>query len=202
MNDLLNNVLNALDHCKYRIGYDEMEEICDPDSGLEYHSGASRWCITHPSWDFVLKFGRFDSVHTDYCAIEAQNYKTAKTYGIAAILLPIEEIYETAAGVKIYKQEKYSFAMCEMNSEQYRPFVKCVKDLLNQKIVSKARSGCNDYHRIDRQWLARVIQLYGKRFTRAFEAWTHECDVNDLHQGNIGFKNGRPIILDYAGFHG
>lgn len=202
MSDLLDRVLNALDHCEYEIGYGEMDEVCEIDSNLEYHSGASRWCITHPEWDFVLKFGRFEEVSTDYCEIEAQNYKTAKAYGITAILLPIEEIYKTSAGVKIYKQEKFSYAMCEMNSKQYHAFEKRVKDLRNRRIVSKARNDCHDSYRISREWFARAIQVYGKRFIRAFEAWTRECEVNDLHNGNIGFKNGRPIILDYAGFHG
>lgn len=202
MSDLLDRVLNALDRCDYEIDYDEMNEICHLDSRLDYRSGASRWCIMCPEWDFVLKFGRFGSVDTNYCELEAKNYKKAKAYGIAAVLLPIEEIYETSAGVKIYKQEKYSYAMCEIDNKQYDALHRCVRSIVDKPIMNKARGACNDSCRISREWFARVMQIYGKRFLRAFEAWTHECDVNDLHNGNIGFKNGKPIILDYAGFHG
>jgi hypothetical protein len=27
-------------------------------------------------------------------------------------------------------------------------------------------------------------------------------EINDLHRGNLGYLNGRPVILDYSGFHG
>ena len=55
---------------------------------------------------------------------------------------------------------------------------------------------------MDDTWYARVLQLYGKKFLASFEQFSNEVQLNDLHNGNIGWRNGRPIILDYAGYQG
>ena len=51
-------------------------------------------------------------------------------------------------------------------------------------------------------WIARVTQLYGKKFMRSLENWIAEYEINDLHKGNIGMLNGVPVLLDYAGYRG
>ena len=60
----------------------------------------------------------------------------------------------------------------------------------------------NLYDWTDREWYARVLQLYGKKFLKSFEKFSQEVRLNDLHDGNIGWRNGKPIILDYAGYCG
>lgn len=201
--DKLTAVLNALNEFDYDISYDDLDELCDNFCHeIFYRYGASRWCITSNDWDFVLKFPRYDDTHYNYCAKELENYKSAQAYGISDILLPLEHIYTTSTGMEIYKQAKYSTTMTELTYEQERKLVKRVGALPSCPILDKCLAGCFDQRRISRLWLARVIQLYGKRFVSAFEAWTRECKVNDLHNSNIGFKDGKPIILDYAGYYG
>lgn len=201
--DKLTAVLNALNEFDYEICYDDLDDLCDNFCHeIFYRYGASRWCITSNDWDFVLKFPRYDDTHYNYCAKELENYKSAQAYGISDILLPLEHIYTTSTGMEIYKQAKYSTTMTELTYEQERKLVKRVGALTSCPILDKCLAGCFDQRRISRLWLARVIQLYGKRFVSAFEAWTRECKVNDLHNSNIGFKDGKPIILDYAGYYG
>lgn len=201
--DKLTAVLHALDEFGYRICEDDLDDLCDNfNREIFYRSGASRWCITANDWDFVLKFPKYDYTYYNYCAKELENYKSAQAYGISALLLPLEHIYTTSAGVEIYKQAKYSTTMSELTYEQERKLLKCVGTLTSRPIVNKCLAGCYDKWRISHLWFARVIQLYDKRFVSAFEAWTRECEVNDLHNSNIGFKDGKPIILDYAGFYG
>ena len=78
------------------------------------------------------------------------------------------------------------------------------KKLNNIPNRSKAlyRSMSNLYDWVDREWYARVLQLYGKKFLSSFEKFSKEVKLNDLHDANIGWRNGRPIILDYAGYCG
>ncbi len=195
-------VLNALNNFGGYLHSDDLDQLCDDfNNEIHYTYGASRWCITCNDWDFVLKFPRYVYTSLDYCALEADNYLKAKSYGIADILLPIEHIYTTQAGLPIYKQPKITTAMCDLSEERSKALAKKVETVIHSVTFQKCVQGCHDGWRIPRVWFGRVIQLYGKRFVRAFEAWTAECKVNDLHNSNVGFKNGKPIILDYAGFH-
>lgn len=169
--------------------------------GLEMHHGASRCAVLFPKENKVIKIPRMDCNKVNYCDIEAHNYEVAKQYRVEKVLLPLEFLTETKAGCLFYVQPMYSYAQCEMKRDDHFTLERRLHGLQNKPIVDKVRRGCID-RSISRHWMARMVQLYGKKFARSFEAWTKECRVNDLHTSNIGWLNGRPIILDYAGFHG
>lgn len=65
-----------------------------------------------------------------------------------------------------------------------------------KKINGGMHYGTHEY------WIARVTQLYGKKFMRSLEDWISQYEINDLHMGNIGMLNGVPVLLDYAGYRG
>ena len=137
----------------------------------------------------------------NYCDIEAHNYEIAKKYRVEKVLLPLEFLTETKVGCLFYVQPMYTCAQCEMKRADALILEKRLGVLVRKPIVDKVRKGCVD-RGISRTWTARMVQLYGKKFARSFEAWTKECKVNDLHSSNVGWLNGKPIILDYAGYHG
>ena len=53
----------------------------------------------------------------------------------------------------------------------------------------------------DDLWTARAYQIYGKKFMKKFAELTNTYGINDLHQGNTGYLNNRPVLLDFAGYH-
>ena len=179
---------------------DALYRFCH-NCGLDMHNGASRCAVLFPKEKQVIKIPRMNDCKTNYCDIEARNYEIAKKYRVEKVLLPLEFLTETKAGCLFYVQPMYSFAQCEMKRSDALVLEKHLKGLTSRPIVDKVRRGCVD-RAISRTWTARMVQLYGKKFARSFEEWTKECQVNDLHSSNIGWLNGRPIILDYAGFHG
>ena len=166
--------------------------------------GETRYAIWCDNWDFVIKIPRYGYCSLDYCEIEMRNYETAKQYGVERICLPIEEYNTNVHGLTLYKQTRYSLSTCDAfsykhNYERYlakRNLPATGRNSLTRKITDGAYDGC----RINEKWMARVLQLYGKKFCRSFEAWTNECRINDLHNNNTGWLNNKPILLDYAGF--
>lgn len=51
-------------------------------------------------------------------------------------------------------------------------------------------------------WAKMVINLYGKKVAKALCEFVQENGINDLHNENIGYKNNRPVILDFSGYYG
>lgn len=190
-------ILDLLD--KYDTADDDLAHYCRTNcpEGVDFRYGATRGCFILPDSDFVVKFDLYCNGH--YCAMENYNYHKAKEYRIEQILLPIRKDTILSNGIAIYVQTKYTYGY-RNRSRQITEEMRNAYRHMNNKTLNKIYNviECNT----TREWLSRVIQLYGKKFVRSFEHWQKECDVNDLHTGNIGFLKNRPILLDYAGFQG
>ena len=182
------------------LSFDDCEYIAE-QTGAQFFHGETRWCFWFDDCDMVIKIPRFDGGRDfDYCARELHNYEKACVYHVERILLPIEYIGEYGA-VSVYLQPRFTYAHDDMGIGKRNALRKKLNNIPNR---SKAlyRSLSNLYDWVDREWYARVLQLYGKKFLFSFEKFSKEVKLNDLHNGNIGWRNGRPIILDYAGYCG
>jgi hypothetical protein len=193
-------------------GYDCLSgEFLDTLCG-NYHEeilinyGATRWCILFKKYDYVLKMPRFESTDTDYCAIELANYHQACKMGIEQILLPIEKIAVLGKSkYPIYKQPKYSYSwrgadrnlLQKLNDDTRRIYP---EDSKSYNILCHAKRHLYD-SQVSIYFLSRVMQLYGKKFLKRFCRWTRKQKVNDLHRDNYGFRNNKPVLIDYAGFY-
>lgn len=205
MDSRIDNLLAMLNDC---CANDEDIEDCldqfeNTVVGCSIASGETRYAIILKGLDFVLKIPRYEYCKEDYCEVEVNNYEIAKKYRVERVLLPIEHYYTTSSGIAIYKQPKYSFSTSDGDYHRdYRKYLTKRNTPIRANIVRRIQTNCYDGHRIDQRWMARVLQLYGKKFCRSFEAWSQECHVNDLHNSNTGWLNNKPIILDYAGYRG
>jgi len=177
-----------------------LQEFCAKNE-LQYNNGETRYAIWDKSWNFVLKVPRYSYVEHDYCALEVEHYKSAIEYGVARICLPIEPIYTSHTGIVIYKQTRYNFDCRKAYCNGYNEYLER-KNIPNSSrgIRQKVQDTCYDGGRINDEWLARVIQLYGKKFVKSMVKWIAVNSINDLHGCNTGYLNNKPIILDYAGY--
>ena len=206
MNTLIDELISALENCdadSYEIG-DCLDEFADKHKrDVIIGSGETRYAVVFKHDNFVLKIPRYGNCGEDYCQAEIRAYESAKTYRVERILLPIELYYTTSTGIAIYKQPKYSFSTSDGEYDRgYNGYLGRRNAPIYRPIVRKITNECRDGDRISRHWMARVLQLYGKKFCRSFEAWTMENNVNDLHNSNTGWLDNKPIILDYAGYRG
>ena len=160
-------------------------------------SGATRRVFIFPKLGVVIKF---PDEKFDYCAQEVRFYESAKDYGVERLLLPIEKVGVTEGGIPLYIQPIYKTTVCEMGYKAQEAVAKRFRKTRKVATVKAVSRGC--YYIPNKDWLARAIQLYGKKFMRSFETWTNDHRVNDLHSQNIGYiGNFRPVLIDYAGYN-
>ena len=206
MNALIDELISVLENCEAYDGEisDCLDEFADNHSRhIIISSGETRYAVIFKHENFVLKIPRYGYCKEDYCQAEIRAYESAKEFRVERILLPIELYHTTTTGIAIYKQPKYSFSTSDGTyNRNYDTYLSHRNTPNHKLIVRRVTRECYDGRRISEQWMARVLQLYGKKFCRSFEAWTHENSVNDLHNSNTGWLNNKPIILDYAGFRG
>lgn len=175
------------------------EDFCRKHD-IRTREGETRFCAIFPEEGYVIKIPRMMSNVMDYCQKEIENYELAKSYCVERVLLPIEFVHENAVGCKLYKQPICTTSVSSLSCKEVDRLIRKTKNLDKSLIVEKINCGIF-WSKLDKLWLSRVLQLYGKNFCKSFEKWTHKAKVNDLHDSNVGFLNGKPVILDYAGYH-
>ena len=199
----MENLINYLLEIEGESGeYDiasKLRDFVHHNEGYVYDSGVSRACIYHKDWDFVFKFDKHPT-QSAYCALESYHYAQAEGYGVQKVLLPISKFATLDNGIKIYRQTKYSYSWRKLPPQEYHKLLQAKNQLQGKKAFNKIARGM--HHETDILWRARVTQLYGKNFMRSLQEWMEEYHINDLHIGNIGMYQGRPILLDYAGYNG
>lgn len=176
-----------------------MYDFLHTHEGYEMHTGATRICVYHKDWDFVLKFDK-EYQTTAYCSLECYHYEMAKAYRVERVLLPIERVATFDNGLKVYRQAKFTTGWHDLSNKDNKALRSAYEQTKHSKTFKKIYKGM--HHDTHEFWVARVTQLYGKKFMRSLENWISEYEVNDLHTGNIGLLNGVPVLLDYAGYRG
>jgi hypothetical protein len=163
---------------------------------IRARDGASKCCLVSNDKKYVIKWSKeFDySDAEDECEI----YKKAIEKGIA-FLFPQTEILCRINGFAIVIQEQVDYAFGDMDWKEIDNLKHQCRTVSN-KLITKIEN--NIYRsRIPIVWLKALVCIYGKKITKSFEEFTNEQKINDLHCGNVGFLNGKPIVLDFSGYH-
>lgn len=168
--------------------------------GAAMGRGETRYAIVFRKYGVVFKFACHEDYYEDYCALEVKNYELAKKYGVERIVLPIELVGVTSHGLAVYIQPMYTTAQSGLPAVVETSYSR--KTNVSKQFARKIQDNAFDGYRLSILWLRRATQIYGKKFMRRFEEWTHEAEVNDLHSNNVGYLRKQPIIIDYAGYHG
>lgn len=193
---LVAKVIEVIGDAPIWFGGHRLEEMAK-ELNCRTSSGATRRVFIFPKLGVVIKFP-YDN--HNYCEQEVAFYESAKEYGVERILLPIEKVGVTEGGIPLYIQPIYKFTVDEMGWKMKDKVAERFQKTQNFATVRAVSQGC--YYAPNRDWLARAIQLYGKKFMRSFEAWTNAHRVNDLHSQNVGYiGNFRPVLIDYAGYN-
>jgi hypothetical protein len=183
---------------------DEFEEWAnDHFPELHFSFGATRFVIWDDSWRSVLKMNLSNEYNeVDYCQLEVSNYQEACEMGIEKILLETRKLAEIGNGDGIYIQTRYDSDYSRLSTSQKQKLERMTRKIVRCEIFERSKKHCYDNYRISDIWYARAYQLYGKKFMKRFEEWTTTLKIGDLHRNNVGFLNGQPILLDYAGYFG
>lgn len=215
-----NNILNLFEKCDFREGitednyYINIIQYLPKDFNFKYGYGVSKLVIIPEDENFVIKipfigdcdeetgiiynykYANKDKERCwDYCFTEMLYYNIAKKNRVAEILAKTRYIGKIQE-YPIYTQQKV---------ETYYSRYKCKIDISNSKetkikektIYSKCSKKNIDIFNI--KWIMDVFDYYGENKFDKIIDFVNE--LQDLHNGNIGYIGNRPIILDYAGWN-
>lgn len=214
LNDLICTYLGETDW-DYEAGLseDDAEDFLDSIqySGIpvyDYEIGATKLVIIPYDSHYVIKIPYNMAIHygeyfdftglpkgvNDYCQYELILYNMAKESGWADFFLPIQYLGEFK-GIPIYIQNKAEdYFSCTINYASEN----------SKKIVTK-RIKETDFLRsftLPFDWVACCLDwLHSLNELRKFFYFLEKEKISrDLHRGNIGFYQNRPVIIDYGGY--
>ena len=175
---------------------DNLYDFANKFKNLSMNYGATKYCLIDNQGDYVIKWDK-DTSYGD-TERECEVYQKAIEKGIA-FLFPQTEILCRINGVAIVIQRKVDYCHGNMSYEQENKLSYQCRTV-NMDMVIKVDH--NIYRsRVPRLWIKSLICIYGKKITKLFEEFTHEQEINDLHSNNVGYLNGKPIVLDFSGYH-
>ena len=173
----------------YNIDYNNNEKLLWGNDIFDFNYGATRGCFI-PAYNptFVLKFD-FSDLWEEYCAIEVETYKDAKKRGLENCFARIQK-YDVISNTWLYKSEYID-----------KPYV------LNNNLLTAERRLELEQRTADRcptvispYWAEDFITCYGNDKYDKFLDFIASHGINDLNSHNLGYKKGKPIVFDYAGF--
>lgn len=186
------NVWDIEDTLYERFGY----------SNVDCSRGASKECIIFKNEPFVIKWCKY--CHQDEAVKEVQIYERAMQAGVAKFFPPTASLC-CHNGLTFIIQTKVDCSVdgCDYKTmKQYKTRYRTASPKIMAKIQTcmyKASEG-ECARRLNTTWMMACLVLYGKRAVKDLCDFIIAERINDLHEGNIGWKDGRPVILDFCGY--
>ena len=181
---------------------------CEKTPDFDWGDGASKLVIIPFDTDYVIKIP-FNSNHNefgatweafytqDYCEKEVELYDSLAENENPIFLqffLPLTRVKEFQ-NWEIYIQPKCEIYDNTDKWDRQNSYSKNSMDMVKS-------NACAELSSLPEDWLAAVAEvLQDIGLVKEFIHILEEYGINqDLHRGNIGYCNGKPIILDYGGF--
>lgn len=171
---------------------------------IDVNDGASKICIIFKNFPFVIKWNPSNS---NEAMQEVFIYEDAVKCGLE-FFFPKTEFFYEHNGVSFVIQEKVDYSAREVYNKKdcmttIKRITKTPTDRIYKKVQKEFKKAGRGYHRnLDELWAKMAISLYGKKAVKSLCKFIVKNEINDLHTSNIGYKNLRPVILDFCGFHG
>lgn len=190
------NAETFLDDFKY---CDDMSRLLKDRMGKqgknwELQHGCSKWCFVDKTSNIVIKWS--NSIHYNEMEKECLLYKLALEKGIECFF-PKTELLVMIEDVGVYIQERVDLQLSSLRYVNRKELEK-KHGTVKEEILQKASRGM--YNSPDWTWLRMAISFYGKKKIQELGKFTKEHRINDLHDSNVGFLHGRPVLLDFSGY--
>ena len=150
-------------------------------------------CYNHDKECWEDEFVSYDNAYYsdsgwDYCLSEVEIYMRAIEAGVQQIFAKTDFI-TTVDGHPIYIQEKAEI----FNQRDH---------FHSREQLRKTREKTKNYYcEANEDWLTDVLEYYGEDIFLDFLRFVDDLQITDLHSGNLGYIDKRPVITDYSGYH-
>lgn len=187
-----------------RVDYIEIQSTMARATGLipaidfRIADGASKYVIVFTKKDYVLKWSYDESVETEF-----EMYGNALMTNIA-YFFPQTEWFYRKGDILFTLQQKIDYDCTKIPRRDFCKYRKMTKTV-SKDIIHKVEKGfriprCSYNRQLDTLWASVALSLYGKFAVKQLCDFIQKYRINDLHRGNIGFYNSKPIILDFCGY--
>lgn len=147
------------------------------------------------SKEYIVKIPiNFDN--TNYCLIEQNYYKEIKKE-IPNFLKYFAECWY-GGSVNIIDEDGFNVEV---------PFYIMARADINEEVVSTTsynywinNGGRPDTYDGEEEAFNCLKEFYGEENIEELMEFLEEMDIGDIHNGNIGFVKGNPILIDYSGY--
>lgn len=205
----LDEILDALEFGDYynlsdNVFYDQI--VCPFKSKYKktffYDYGATKGVLAFKELGFVIKIPficnddyEFSGAECengwDYCQVEVDKFSMANISGLQDCFAETKYI-ASIGGYPIYIQEYATmFNQGELSSCHNEEDMKKVKSLCSS----------NNYDCFNTAWLSDVFNFFGEKMFYKLMNFIEDCDIRDLHNGNIGYIGMRPVLVDYSSYN-
>ena len=182
-------------------GYcNETESHYENSNGSWIGSWSSRWNSRLHKVEYEEIFEDFTGAATEngwnYCEVEVDLIDAAREEGLNKCFAATE-LLGYAKDHPIYIQEKcfmFSDACTSTNKEKYKNRTKADYDSLKE-VRERA-----DFWGIDNDWVLDFLIYWGEEMLKRLGQFLFVHDIEDLHNGNIGYRNGVPCLVDYSSY--
>ena len=132
----------------------------------------------------------------DYCYAETSISEAAIEEGIGKCFAQTE-LLGLVGDYPIYIQERCTIFDTESSSRR--------KELYRHRKPSDYQSLRTIRERIDfwcgdDDWTLDFLHYWGEEVLRILGDFIFDKDINDLHCGNVGYRKGVPVLVDYSGY--
>ena len=178
----------------------EVESHYENSNGSWICSCSSRWNSKLHKVEYEEIFDNFTGADTEngwnYCEVEADLINAAREEGLNKCFAATE-LLGFAKDHPIYIQEK-CFMFCDArtstNKEKYKNRTKADYDSLKE-VRERV-----DFWGIDNDWVLDFLIYWGEEMLKRLGQFLFDHNVEDLHNGNIGYRNGVPCLVDYSSY--
>lgn len=178
-------------------------------SGVEIYHGATKGVLViKDNNDVVFKcpFGRLTKINCcgseedvnfsyDYCELEWKNFIKSRNEFVDRFFAEVHYLKTCVIGniaLDFYVQEKArSFELYGSSGEWNDKTL----DLASDHI-----SNAYNLYDVSVDWVADFIAYYDEADFHILDDFLCNYDINDIHDGNIGYVGERPVIFDYSGY--
>lgn len=182
---------------------DRLTELGYSCSEIRVCDGATKICLVFDKTDFIVKWSYGCDDEQSESVRECRIYACAVEAGLG-FFFPKTEIMGKWRDVTVIIQDKIDYSAGDCGFEKrrhYQNISKTVTRRIFDKMEKGFRIGSGYDRNLNETWGRLVISLYGKRITKQLCEFIREYKINDLHDYNIGYKNDKPIILDFSGYY-
>lgn len=150
--------------------------------------GATKAVFSIDEMDTVAKIG-FQNFKVDHAAREAQIFQEACGAHLEQFFVPCKKIGEIS-NLEVFEMEFVDVGEELVTSDMWR---KCSGSMSSEEIVDVIDDDCG--------FIETLFPFYysEEEMTQLYE-FISKLEINDLHSGNIGYENGRIVIIDYSGY--